>query len=259
MDDIINHQTHPQMSQPEPSPPRRVTRVRHELAVRPVTVAGIRWLSPQLLALQLAGDALRSLITLSFDDHVKLLLPGPDGAPIRRDYTPRHLDADAGLLWVEFAIHRGGAASDWAAQARLGDPLSVAGPRGSQVIDPDHDWHLLMGDDSALPAIRRRLEELPAGLRVQVLARVDDPADLCLPPSRAQVAVQHALDDGTWLRQLADWALPAGEGFAWCAGEARTMAQARTLLQAKGHPTEASRVAAYWKQGQPAHHEPLAG
>lgn len=238
---------------------RRVQRVRHELLVRQATVARITWLSPRLLALVLVGEDLRSLISLSFDDHVKLLFPGPDGQEVRRDYTPRHVDAERGELHLEFAIHPGGLASDWASAARVGDPIRVGGPRGSMIIDPEHDWHLLMGDDSALPAIRRRVAELPAGASAQVLARVADPADLCLPVSAARVAVQWADQDERWLQQLADWPLPAGDGFVWCAGEARVMAQARALVQAKGHPLAASRIAAYWKHGTADFHARLEG
>ena len=58
----------------------------------------------------------------------------------------------------------------------MGDRVLVGGPRGSFVVPADYDWHLLVGDPTALPAIRRRLEELPAGTRVTVIAQAD-PAD----------------------------------------------------------------------------------
>ena len=73
------------------------------------------------------------------------------------------------------------------ARRRPGDPLGragapgqtlrIGGPRGSFIIPTNFDWHLLIGDDTALPAIARRLEELPAGTRAVVLVEVDGPAD----------------------------------------------------------------------------------
>jgi len=61
-----------------------------------------------------------------------------------------------------------------------------------------------------------------------------------------------------FLQAMADLALPPGDGFAWCAGEAAAMARVRELLLAgKGHPREHARIAAYWKRGATAHHENL--
>jgi NADPH-dependent ferric siderophore reductase len=80
---------------------------------------------------------------------------------VRRDFTPRHYDQAARELTVEFALHATGAA--WARQAAPGQVAVIAGPRGSMIIPMDYAWHVLAGDATALPAIRRRLEELPAG------------------------------------------------------------------------------------------------
>ena len=65
----------------------------------------------------------------------------------------------------------------WAAQAQRGETLTLGGPRGSFIIPTTYDWHLLIGDETALPAISRRLAELPAGARAVVLAEVDGPRD----------------------------------------------------------------------------------
>ena len=70
-----------------------------------------------------------------------------------RDYTPRRHDAEAGTLEIDFALHEAGPATQWAEQAKVGDLLGVGGPRGSFIVPTDFDWHLLIGDDTALPAI----------------------------------------------------------------------------------------------------------
>ena len=113
--------------------------------------------SPKLRSLTLGGPALAGFISASFDDHLKLLLDGGGTEPVRRDYTPRHYDAAAGELTIEFALHGDGPAATRAAQAEPGQSVAIGGPRGSLVIDLDHDWHLLVGDETALPAIARRL------------------------------------------------------------------------------------------------------
>lgn len=240
------------------APLRRVHRVRHELVRRELQVRRVHAITPHLRAITLGGDALAGFVSASFDDHLKLLLDGPDGQPVRRDYTPRHFDATRQELTLEFALHGHGQASLWAQRAQVGDRVAIAGPRGSMIIPLDYDWHLLAGDATALPAIARRLQKLPAAAQAIVLLQLDSPGDLPPLPSAAQVALQLAPTAQAWLSALAGLRLPAGQGFAWCAGEARVMAQAREVLaQQHGLPREAMRVAAYWKQGAESFHENL--
>lgn len=239
----------------------RVQRVRHELKRRLLTVTQVQALSPHVVSVTLGGDDLADFVSLSFDDHVKLLFDAPDGGePARRDYTPRRFVAAARQLTIEFALHGPGVASDWARQAQPGQRLWVAGPRGSMVVPLDHDWHLLAGDDSALPALHRRLEELPAGSRALVLGLLADAADQRVFTTAAALQVQWCNTAAQWLQALRDLRLPPGEGFVWCAGESRLMAQARELLlQHHQHPRHAMKVAAYWKPGASDFHETLEG
>ena len=74
--------------------------------------------------------------------------------------------------------------------------MQIGGPRGSFIIPTNFDWHLLIGDDTALPAIARRLAELPAGTRAVVLAEVDGPADQVSFASAADVTVTWAHRNG---------------------------------------------------------------
>jgi NADPH-dependent ferric siderophore reductase len=204
------------------------------------------------------GEALADFVSASFDDHVKLSFDDGGAEPVRRDYTPRRFDREARELTIEFALHGDGPAARWAAHAAPGQRASVAGPRGSFIVAPDHDWHLLVGDETALPAIARRLEELPASTRAIVVLQVADAADRCLPASDAQVDVQWVDSDEALLAAVRACRLPPGEGHAWCAGEAGTMAALRrVLVDEKGHDRHAIRAAAYWKRGAVAHHENL--
>ena len=237
------------------SPQRRMQRVRYELQRRELRVVRVEPRGERFVAVTVQGESLRSFASASFDDHVKLMLPDGAGGLQMRDYTPRAFDTARGELVLEFALHGEGPFTEWAAQAAVGQALTVAGPRGSMVIPTDYDWHLLVGDDSAWPAIARRLEELPADANVQVLLMMPDapawPAGTSATPRFA--ATPEALTQA--LRELA---LPVGDGFVWCAGEARLMATLRdVLLREKGHPKEAMKVAAYWKQGATGYHARL--
>lgn len=240
------------------APTRRVQRVRHELRRRSLRVLRVQSPSPGFRSITLAGDDLAGFVSASFDDHVKLFFDGVDGhAAIARDYTPRRHDAAAGELDIEFALHGDGPAVAWAARAQPGDALTIGGPRSSFIVPLDYDWHLLAGDGSALPAIARRLEELPAGVRAIVLLAVDE-ADRRMLASRAALQLQWFDDCAALVQAVRALDLPIGEGYAWCAGEAAAMAALRrVLVQDKGLDPQAIRAAAYWKCGSAAHHETL--
>lgn len=250
------------MSSVMPHSERRVQRVRHELKIRRLQVSEVRRISPGYASITLCGPELDGFSSLSFDDHLKLTLAGSlsgtHDEPVRRDYTPRRHDPARGELTLEIFLHGDSAASSWARQVKPGDAATIGGPRGSMIIPPDYPWHLLAGDASALPAIHRRLEELPSGTQCMVLVELADPADQRAFASSSTLQVQWVRDRSQWLEALRDIRLPAGDGFVWAAGESRTMAAARELLlQDKQHPLEAMRVSAYWKVGQAAFHENL--
>lgn len=237
----------------------RVQRVRHEVVAREVRVADVRQLSPHLLRVTFTGPSLAGFVSLSFDDHVKFIFRTAQGDTVMRDYTPRAYDPAAATLALEFALHEHGPASDWARQAQLGQVVTVAGPRGSRILPLDLDWHLLIGDLSALPAIARRLEELPADSRVIVRLRVPDEAARIDLPAAGGSDVQWFTSDDDLLASLR--ALPplAGDGFAWAAGETGLMKRVRDVLAAGcGVPRYAMRVAAYWRHGVADFHETIA-
>jgi len=256
MEDIINHLLNSTMTSDGST--RRVQRVRHELKRRDLQVVRVATLSPHFRSVTFAGESLADFVSASFDDHVKFMLDADGADPVRRDYTPRHHDPIARELTLEFALHGDGAAAAWAAQAAPGQRATIGGPRGSFIVPTDYDWHLLVGDETALPAIHRRLEELPAGTRAMVVVQVADPSDRRALRSAADLSVQWVANSDELLAAVQALPLPAGEGYAWCAGEASAMAGVRRLLvDVKGMDRHAMRVAAYWKRGAVAHHENL--
>lgn len=264
-------------------PALTVQRLRHPLVLRLLQVRRTRLITPQLLCVTLAGEELAGFTSAAFDDHIKVFLPepgasrpilptlGPDGPqfsadlprPIARDYTPRRYDAQAGELDIEFVLHGDGPACQWASRAQPGDYLGIGGPRGSMVIPTGFDWHLLVGDDSALPAIARRLEELPAGTQAIVVVEVDEAS--CQPAlsSAAQLSCHWLHRAGqTASMQLAEavaaLTLPAGEGFAWAAGELNAIqAVRRVLIEQHGLAKQQVRAASYWQHGASNSHQNL--
>lgn len=261
-----------------PGPTHTAQRVRHDLKLRRLTVQSVETMGPHMVSVRLAGAGLNDFPSIGFDDHIKLMLPaepgaplllptiGPDGLrllaggakPVMRDYTPRRFDRQAGTLDLEFVLHGHGVAGTWAAQAAIGQEVGVGGPRSSFVVAADLDWHWLMGDESALPAIARRLEELPATAQAWVVVQTSHPATRRALQSAAQVHLQW-LDEGQSLADaVAQLKLPPGEGHAWAACEAATVAKVRSVLVGQHGLHKAQvRAAAYWKQGAPGHHETL--
>jgi NADPH-dependent ferric siderophore reductase len=241
------------MTSPDPvtAPARRTHRVRHEPQRRDVVVTAVEPISPNFVAVTFGGEALAAFRSDGFDDHIKFIFTDGAGEEVRRDYTPRRFDPRSRTLVIEFTLHEHGAASAWAHRAAVGAPAVIAGPKSSMVIPTDYPWHLLVGDETALPAIHRRIEELPAGAEAFVFIKTADPSDRRALVSAAKLDVQ-------WLSSLDDIietvrarTLPPGEGFAWAAGEATAMTRLRDIfLEEKSHPREALRVASYWRQGE---------
>lgn len=238
---------------------RRVQRVRHELRRREVEVARVEPLGSELVRVVFAGPELEGFTSLGFDDHVKFIAGDAGGGePGRRDYTPRRYDAARHELTIDFALHGAGIASDWARAAKPGDKVVIGGPKGSMIVPTDYPWHLLAGDATAIPAITRRLEELPPGTRVYVIAQIADTTPLDIVRSGAGIERHVVADGDAFIAALRALPLPSNDGYAWCAGEASTMARARdVLLVEKAHPREAMRVAAYWKRGASDYHDDL--
>lgn len=233
-----------------------IERVRHDLKLREVTVARINRVSPGFASITFQGEALADFTSLSFDDHVKFMFNDASGEQVRRDYTPRRFDRDAREIDIEFALHGHGGAAEWARNATIGQRAVIGGPRGSMILPLAMDWHLLIGDDSALPAVTRRLEELPPGARVDAVLLVGA-ADRRAFITRADARIHWVDSDDALLQVLKNLPLQPGAGLAWGGGEAALMARVRQVLVETGMPRQAAKVSAYWKRGVADHHERL--
>jgi len=262
---------------------RAARRIRHDIKLRLLEVRRVGAITPKMLRVTLAGDQLSGFVSAAYDDHAKvffprpgedkpiLLPPGPNGPvfpegaprPVARDYTPRRYDPAANELDIDFVLHGDGPAASWAAQAKPGQFLGIGGPRGSFVISDDFDWYLLAGDETALPAMGRRLEELRPGVRAIVIAEVADAAEEQRFESNAKVDTIWLHRDGAepgttdlLLKTVGALTMPLGDGYVWVAAEAKTAkAMRRHLVDERGLRKDWIKAAAYWRHGDVAVHE----
>lgn len=246
----------PQTSNPAVSAPK-IERVRHELKRRTLTVAAIERITPGMLRLQLSGDDLADFVSLAPDDHIKIFVPGAGEEMERRDYTPRRYDTDARTLLLDFAIHEAGPVTKWALDARIGDRLEIGGPRGSAVVSGDIENWLLIGDETALPAIGRRVEEAAANTRITAIVAVADAGEHQILQTSAQLDIRwahrplsEATDPAALMDILRSVDLQAGT-FVWIAAEASVTRALRSyLVEERGYPLSWIKASGYWVKGK---------
>jgi NADPH-dependent ferric siderophore reductase len=275
------------MSMPEtmdsPIPDRTPKRHRHAVALRALNIARVEKLSRSMVRIVLTGPELEGFASLGFDDHVKMFFPqpgetepslpviGPNGIefpegaprPLARDYTPRSFDAEKGELAIDFATHHDGPASNWAKAAKAGDNAWIAGPRGSFTVPFTYDWHLLIADDTGLPALARRLEEMPEGTRVVALIEVETDADRLELTTKADASIvwvtqkaENGTDHDALVRALRKLDLPKGDFFSWVACESKAAKEVRALLVEEfGANPKWTRASGYWRRGASGVHD----
>lgn len=252
---------------------------------RDLRVVRVEEITPRYRRVVLGGEALEGgfpLLPFTPSDHVKLYFPNPEtgqlvayrevgfdewevdteGAEaIHRDYTPRAWDAQARELSIDFVLHDHGIAGRWAAGAAPGDEIVVMGPRANWLLPLNYAHYVAVGDETALPAIARLIEDAPAQAHVTAVIEVADAAeeqplsgaaelDLhWVHRDTAPVAEGHLSPLETAVRALA---LPADLGtlYAWAAGEAGAIKPIRRYLRREvGLPKRQVSVDGYWKKG----------
>jgi NADPH-dependent ferric siderophore reductase len=258
-------------------------RVRHETRRRNLTVARVEKLAPKMVRVVLQGEELNGFTSLGFDDHVKLFFTAEDGktdsppstthgsdnAPpaAMRDFTPRWFDAESGELWIDFFLHEAGPAAGWAARVAVGQSLTVGGPRGSFVISLEGiDSHVLIGDETALPAIGRRLSQLPAG--ASALAVIETDAGSAGYPLESKASLQvvriarnavSAAPASQLINATRGLQFPAERCFVWVAAESQVArAIRRYLTDERGIDKRWVKAAGYWQRGATGVHDNIA-
>jgi NADPH-dependent ferric siderophore reductase len=179
-----------------------------------------------------------------------------DQRPARRRYTVRSWEPEQARLTVDFVVHGdSGVAGPWAVAARPGDPLVFSGPSGGYRPDPDAAWHLLVGDESALPAIAGSLEALPAGARAVVRLVCDGPDHEIDLPGDADMDLvwlhRHGdeRDESLLLAAVEALDFGASNPFGFVHGEADEIRSVRRhLLTDRGLTRQQLSCSPYWRR-----------
>lgn len=200
------------------------------------------------------------------DSYVKLELPSEDG-PVVRTYTVRRVDLPAREIWIDFVVHGdAGVAGPWARTVAPGTDVTVRGPGGGYRPDPEADFHLLAGDETAVPAISAALEALPEDAVGAVFLEVgDDDDEVSLTaPEGVRITWLHRgtpsthagpgrIDgDAPLVVALREMPWPDGDVQVFVHGEAETvMKHLRPLLRSgRGVPARRASISGYWRRGR---------
>jgi len=178
------------------------------------------------------------------------LWPTGEARPAIRTYTVRRFDAGTGELDVDFVLHAGhGPGAAWARDARPGSWVGVSEPGGRYVPDPDAAFHVVIGDETALPAVATVLDALPGGVPALAFLEVADAAEEQPLPGSVMWVHRGEGDAGVALAEAVRAAeFPAGRGQAWLSGESACVKDLRRhLLEDRGLDRRAVYATGYWR------------
>jgi NADPH-dependent ferric siderophore reductase len=209
-------------------------------------------LTPRMRRVTVQCDAMVGVAIRPAQD-VELHLREAGGRRVKRRYTIRRALPESGEFELDVVLHGAGPGAAWGASAAPGDTVDFQGPRGKLELRPAA-WHLLCGDESALPAIAAISEALPAGQAAVAVIEVQDAAEQLPVPADVHWVHRGSHPPGTpdlLLPATAALAVPNPEARAYLLGETRSMVALRALLEERGTPHEAIFVKGYWNIARP--------
>jgi NADPH-dependent ferric siderophore reductase len=188
----------------------------------------------------------------------------PETAPEGRNYTVRSfipgVSGEGARMTVDFAVHPGGVAGEWAQKAEIGQELLITRPRSWFAPPAGAKWILAAADLTGLPALARIIEECTEdGPAVYAMVETVDAADLAaLPETQCHArSVDASVGTGNGRNQGALTALIAGKlpelskqgpGYVWYSGEAAQSREIRKLLRKEnGWPLDQVATVGYWR------------
>lgn len=268
-----------------PKTSRRLT--VYPLTLREVEVVRVADPTPGMRRITLSGEQLGEFTSANgfaqpafdssgFDDDVRLVFsyPGQDEPvlpvqkergidlprprPLAKVYTVRRWDPEAGELDVDFVKHGIGVGTTWAYPAQVGDRIHFYGPSASRALPAGADWLLVAGDDTAIPAIARLLDELPDDARAQVFIEVAEDSHRLGLRAPAGVEVTWLVRDGAeagtttlLVDAVRDGDWWEGRPFAWLAGERTAVRDLRRhLVEERGVPKDDIQSTGHWRRGE---------
>ncbi|MEU6643652.1 siderophore-interacting protein [Saccharomonospora sp. NPDC046836] len=255
------------------------------LTYRAIRVCALQQLTPHLRRISFTGEDLHDFVSVAPDQYVKVFFPLPGQArpqlppavaagdvtswyrtylgmpddirPPMRTYTIRAHRPEVREIDIDFVLHAdSGPASTWAANAAIGQEVALLGPHGLYSVPAGTSWQLLVGDESAIPAIGAILDELPASVCAQVYIEVADLRDRQDFPTAGDVEIRWvprgaAPHGEAVLDALRTARFPAGSPYAWLSGEAGMVKYTRRhLVRERGVDKRAITFTGYWRLGK---------
>jgi len=243
--------------------------------------------SPHMIRVTLGGEELARLPEHGFDQWFRLFLPHEGGEtnwqlpeqlglsgylkylrmpsatrPVLRNYTVRAFRPQQRELDVDFVVHgEQGPASRWAQRAQPGDTVALLDQGRGYEFEGDTDFHLLVGDETALPAILGILRDLPRQARGLALVELPDAADAQQADAPEGVPLRwlpRGAGSGTRpgalaLAALREWRPQRPQTLtAYICGEHELPTQGRRHLVAQGVPKPRIIFVGYWRWGKAA-------
>ena len=242
-----------------------------------LTVLSREQLSPHTVRLTAGGPGFEALRMNEFTDkYAKVIFadPGlgltppydlaalreslpPEQRPVTRTYTLRRADEQQQQVTIDFVVHGdAGIAAPWAASAEPGDLLTMSGAGGAYRPDPDCDWYLLAGDESALPAICSALEALPDDARGVAYLETSDPGEYldAKPPQGLEINWLHRDEPGSQPQLLAGAIVAgpwlSGRADVFAHGERESMKAVRAALKTRLGDGDQLSLSGYWAAGR---------
>ncbi|MGW1760195.1 siderophore-interacting protein [Streptomyces mirabilis] len=231
-------------------------------------------LTPHMQRVVLGGEGLAEFTAGTSTDHYVKLLFAPKGVtypepfdverireelpreqwPVTRTYTVRAWDPELRELTLDFVVHGDeGLAGPWAARVQPGEVVRFMGPGGAYAPDAGADWHLLAGDESALPAISAALEALPEGAVARAFVEISGRSEEQKIDSDVEVVWLHRGDrplGEALVEAVRTLDFPAGRVHAFVHGEAGFVKELRRLLRVEREiPREDLSISGYWRLG----------
>lgn len=217
-------------------------------------------LSPHVLRLTLGGDGLSAFGDGVEGGYIKLrLFPNGGDKPTVRTYTIRA--QRKGEIDVDFTLHadadgKYGPATHWAMTAKIGDTIEIGGPGDAKPLPDGHEFYLIAGDMTSMPAILVNLEKLPAhavGYAVIEVQSKEDRPDVDVPAGVDLDFVINPISGSNpelLARKIRAAAPDTGDIYAWAACEFESMKALRQFLRAeRGLGPDQLYISSYWKAG----------
>ncbi|MFK8054412.1 MAG: siderophore-interacting protein [Woeseiaceae bacterium] len=231
--------------------------------IRNIVVQSLEDLSPHMRRIVFAGPDLADFPDRQESAHVKVIVPEQNASKRgfwpalakksrMRSYTIRFFDHAARTLTMDFAVndHRG-LVADWALTTKVGDSVQIAGPGSIKHTDFDAEWHLLLADLTALPALAATLERLPNSARGHIVVQVPtiaDKQDLAVPDNMTiQWIINADTSQNLLLKALPDLEWLPGEPAMFVATESSHVVEIRKYLREQpGFRKDKLYASGYW-------------